>query len=238
MNPETVTEAKKIVSGVKKGIRLVKKTDVVFCPPFVYLPVLSGATSTSVFLGSQNSFYERSGSFTGEVSFSQLPQFKVSHVIIGHSERRVMGEKDEAINKKVLAVVGDGMTAILCVGEKTRDAHGDYLSFVKEQIVSGLKNIEKKFLNHIVIAYEPVWAIGAKEAVASREIHEMNIFIKKVLNGIYGVPAEVVRILYGGAVNPENISDIMKNGFVQGVLVGRDSLDAKNFIEIISIFDL
>ena len=236
MNPQTVAEAKKIAGDVKKDVKLVKKTNVVVCPPFVYLPALSGVTSDKFFLGSQTAFYEKFGSFTGEVSFSQLSQFKVSYVIVGHSERRAMGENDEAVNKKMRSVVGDGMTAILCV-EKSARPSGRLSLCRGEQIFSGLKDVSKKSLIRVVIAYEPVWAIGSADAMKAREIHEMNIFIKKVLREIYGAPADSVQILYGGAVNAENISDIMTNGFVQGVLVGRESLDAKNFIKIIKSVD-
>ena len=232
MNPKCLEEAKKIASDVKRGMKNIKKTQVVLCPPFIYIPAISNTASTSIFVGAQDAFYEPLGAHTGEVSFSQLPQFKVSHCLVGHSERRARGESDEIINKKVTAVVSDGMTVVLCVGEKTRDAHGDYLSFVRGQIMADLRDVSKKSLDHLVIAYEPVWAIGASESMAGRDIHEMAIYIKKVLREIYGLPADGVKILYGGSVNVENISDIMKNG-VDGVLVGRDSLDGKRFGEII-----
>lgn len=237
MNPVCMREAKKIAGDIKKGIKNIKKTQVVICPSYTYLTLLSNIRSTSVFLGSQNAFYETFGPYTGEVSFSQLHQFKVSHVILGHSERRAMGETDEIINKKVKAVVGEGMTAILCVGEKVRDHHGDYFSFVKQQIVSGVKDVPKKLIDHVVIAYEPVWAIGAKEAMNPRDIHEMSIYVKKVLHDIYGSASDGVRILYGGSVSRENTGEIMRGHFVHGLLVGRESLNAKNFVDIVKIVE-
>ncbi|MEI6843295.1 MAG: triose-phosphate isomerase [bacterium] len=237
MNPETVLEAKKIVSEVKKYTKNIKKTQIVLCPPFVYLSPLSGSVSNKVFLGAQNAFYETAGPYTGEVSFNQLHQFKTSLVIIGHSERRNMGETDEIINKKVISVVNEGMTAVLCVGEKEHDHNGEYLAFVKNQIVLGLKDITKKLVDHIVIAYEPIWAIGAKEAMNPREVHEMGIFIKKILKDMYGLLSDSIRIIYGGAVNEFNTEDIIKGGFVHGFLVGRESLKPKNFSEIIKIVD-
>jgi triosephosphate isomerase len=233
MNPGTVLEAKKIALAVKKTMLGVKSMETVMCPPFIYLPLLSGMLSNTVLLGAQNAFPETSGAHTGEVSFAQLPQFKTSYVIVGHSERRAMGETDEIVNKKVLAVTGEGMTAILCVGEKIRDKQGDYFAVVREQIVSDLRNFNRKYLDHLVIAYEPIWAIGASGAMSTRDIHEMFIFIKKVLREIFNTLGDSVRILYGGSVSPENAGEIIRDGFVQGLLVGRDSVNAKNFAEII-----
>jgi triosephosphate isomerase len=237
MNPNTLAEAKKIATDLKRNIARVKNVETVVCPPFVYLPALSSSVSDKLLLGAQNAFAEPLGAHTGEVSFSQLAQFKVSFVIVGHSERREMGESDEIINKKVLAVVNDGMSAILCVGEKIRDKQGDYFSIIREQIVSDLKNLSKKSLNHLVIAYEPVWAIGARSAMSSRDIHEIFIFVKKVLRDLYGPLGDSVRILYGGSVFVENAGEIIRDGFVQGLLVGRDSLDGKNFAEIVKEVD-
>jgi triosephosphate isomerase len=215
----------------------IKKTQVIICPPFVYLSPLSTTVSTTLLLGTQNAFYEEFGAFTGEVSFSQLPQFNVGFVIVGHSERRAMGEDNNMVNKKVRGIVGEGITAILCIGENIRDSHGEYLSFVREQITSGLRDVSKKMLDHLVIAYEPVWAIGEKNAMNSREIHEMYIFIKKILHEMYGTLGDSVRILYGGSVNTFNAEEILKNGFVQGFLIGRESVNAKDFVEIVKLVD-
>lgn len=237
MNPESVLEAKKIAGDIKRNTRNVKKTQVVICPPFVYLPPLSGLICTTLFLGAQNAFHESLGSFTGEVSFSQLPQFKTSFVIVGHSERRMRGETDEMINKKVRSVVGDGMTVILCLGETIRDGHGDYLELIKHQLTTGLKDISKKLIDHVVIAYEPVWAIGAKEAMAPRDVHEVAIFIKKILRDMFGPLSDSVRVLYGGSVNEFNCKEIISGNFVHGFLVGRESLKPKNFVEIVKLTD-
>ncbi len=237
MNPRTVGEAKKIAGDVRRAMRSVRGVEAVMCPPFVYLSMLSGMVSKNLMLGAQDAFAEVAGAHTGEVSFAQLPQFKTSFVIVGHSERRAMGESDESVNKKVLAVTNEGMTAILCVGEKIRDKQGDYFAVVREQIVLALKNFSKKSLDHLVIAYEPVWAIGARSACQTRDIHEMFIFIKKVLREIFGGLEGGVRILYGGSVSPENAGEIICDGFVNGLLVGRDSLNSKDFAEIIRTVD-
>lgn len=233
MNPETLEEAKKIASDIKKGLRNIKKTKIILCPPSIYLTSLSGYVSTNLLLGSQNVFSENVGSFTGEVSPLQFSNLKTSFVLVGHSERRALGESDEIVARKVRMIIAEGMTAILCVGEKDRDHHGDYLGIIREQIISGLKDISKKSLERVVIAYEPVWAIGGRKAMEPREIHEMYIYIKKVLREIYGLPSDSIIILYGGAVDINNAQDIVKNGFVQGLLIGRESLNAKNFVEIV-----
>ena len=237
MNPVSLNEAKKIALDVKRSMRGVRKTQVVICPPYVYISPLSAYPSSTFFLGAQNVNPETLGSYTGEVSFSQLSQFKVGFVIVGHSERRKIGETDELINKKVKAVVNEGMTAIVCVGEPTRDGNGDYFNFIKNQIHSALKDVSKKLLNHVVIAYEPIWAIGAKEAMSPRDLHEMSIFIKKVLKDSFGVFADDTRILYGGSVDRANADYLVRDGNVSGLLIGRQSLKPKEFIEIIKLID-
>ncbi|MSU45332.1 MAG: triosephosphate isomerase, partial [Candidatus Zambryskibacteria bacterium] len=176
MNPQSLDEAKEIVREVKKITAKLKKTEVVLCPPFVYVGSVSSSPKNNIYFGAQDAHPEASGSFTGEVSSSQLYQFGVRFVIVGHSERRKMGESDELVNKKVKSVLGEGMTAILCVGEDKRDHHGEYFNFIKSQILLGLKDVQKKVLLRVVIAYEPIWAIGAKEAVKPSELHEMSIF--------------------------------------------------------------
>jgi triosephosphate isomerase (TIM) len=237
MNPISVEEAKKIATSVKRAMRGVKNTDVVLCPPFVYLSLLSQSAGSHFFLGAQNASYETLGPFTGEVSFSELSQFKVDYVILGHSERRKMGESDELINKKVRAVVGGGMTAIICVGESVRDNNGNFYNFIKQQIIFSLKDVSKKSLNQVVIAYEPIWAVGAKEAVSPRDLHEMSIFIKKVLRDLCGAFSESVRIIYGGDADKVNADVLVRDGNVSGLLVGRESLRVKDFIEIIKLID-
>lgn len=237
MYPERVEDAKKIVADVRRVMSKVRKTNVVICPPFVYVPVFSGIKKGSLHLGAQSTNAESSGSLTGEVSVSQLEQFNVDYIIVGHSERRKMGETDEVVNKKVKVVLDYGMTAILCVGESSRDHNGDYLDKIKDQIHYGLRGVEKKYLFQVVIAYEPVWAIGAKEAMNSRDVHETSIYIRKVLNDMFGDYSSSVLILYGGAVDKFNTEKLVREGNVSGFLIGRQSLVSKDFVEIIKIVD-
>ncbi len=237
MNPQSLDEAKKLAQSVKRGTRELKKTDVVICPPFVFLSPLTSLSDTHFFLGAQNVSYESQGPFTGEVSYTELSDFKVDYVIVGHSERRKMGESDELINKKVRAVVGGGMTAILCVGEETRDQNGDFYNFIKQQITSGLKDVPKKMLDKVIIAYEPLWAIGARESMSPRDLLETSIFIKKVLKDLCGNFSDSMKILYGGDVDRVNADSLVRDGNVSGLLVGRESLRAKDFIEIIKLVE-
>jgi triosephosphate isomerase len=129
------------------------------------------------------------------------------------------------------------MTAIICVGENFRDSNGDFYNFIKQQILSDLKDVPKKLLDRVVIAYEPLWAVGAKESVRPAQLHEMSIFIKKVLKDLFGVFSDSVRILYGGDVDKVNADILVRDGNVSGLLIGRESLRIKDFIEIIKSVD-
>jgi triosephosphate isomerase len=163
-----------------------------------------------------------------------LASIDVTHVIIGHSERRRAGENDESINQKMHATIKSGMTAIVCVGEWERDHAAHYLTFVEKQIRSAVGGISKAKLDRVVVAYEPVWAIGTGNTATPEDVHEMKLFIQKVLVDIYGrAAAQKVRILYGGSVNGNNAESLMRQGLVDGFLVGGASLSADEFKTII-----
>lgn len=237
MYPERLEDARKIVSSVKRVMPKVRKTNVVLCTPHVYIPVFSGIKKGALHLGAQDTNAKPSGSVTGEVSVSQIEQFNVDYCIVGHSERRKMGETDKEVNEKLRSVIDYGMNAILCVGEDSRDHNGEYLEVVKNQLSNCLNGVEKKFLGQVVVAYEPIWAVGAKEAMSPRDVHEMTIYIKKVLRDIFGDTSSLVSVLYGGAVDKFNAESIVREGDVSGLLIGRQSLVAPDFIEIIRIVD-
>lgn len=237
MNPIEVEDARDIVKAVKRVSGKLKKSQVVVCPPFVYTSLFSKSKGGNFFLGAQNAHHEMHGSITGEVSFSMLYQLGVRFVILGHSERRKMGETDEVVNQKVKSVVNGGMLAIVCIGESSRDHNGDYLELIKRQLHIALTDIPKKLLGNIVIAYEPVWAIGASSAMSPRDLHEMSIYIRKVLNDMFSIASDDVRILYGGAVDKVNAEELIREGNVAGFLVGRQSLVPKDFIEIMKAVD-
>jgi triosephosphate isomerase len=237
MNIMNVADAKKLVSGVKRKTAKIRKTEVVFCPPFVYLADLKNLVGKNIKqnhkLGVQNISQEEKGALTGEVSAAQVRQYGVTYAIVGHSERRKMGETDEMVNKKVQLALQYKMTPILCIGEALHDENGDYLQFIKNQLKLALRGITNSQISDIVIAYEPIWAIGAKDAMQSRDIHAMTLYIKKCLQDMFQSYASPVKILYGGAVNVSNTAEIVSDGFVDGLLVGRDSLEIENFAQII-----
>ena len=237
MNPALLRDAEKLYKNVAKEIVKIKKTEVVICPPFLYIEKLK-KFSKKIYMGAQNSSKEEIGAFTGEVSSVMLEGMGVKYVILGHSERRAQGENNEDINKKIKSALSAGLLPILCVGENVRDENHEYFNFVKKQTEECLAGISKNLISKIVIAYEPVWAISStpdrRDATAEDSI-EMVIFIKKVLADKFGSDALGVRILYGGSVNEKDAYGFLEHGGVDGLLVGRASLDAEKFGGIIKI---
>lgn len=238
MNPESPESARAIFLAIRRAAEKIKKTEVIVCPPAVYFSGLLKLKTSKVSLGTQNIFWEQSGSYTGEMSATMVQAAGAEYAIIGHSERRVLGETNEMINKKVLASTSKNLGTILCIGEVERDAQGNYLAFVKDQLTTALAGIQKKFVGDLVIAYEPVWAIGKTEAMKGADMHEMMLYIRKVLTDMLGQEyAKTIPVLYGGSVTQDNADDIMANGHVDGLLVGRQSLDPIQFKEILTIVD-
>ena len=232
MNPGTLKEAEVIFNSISTEAKDVKNMDIVICPPFPFLNLTKKIKNKKIILGSQNVFYEQSGSYTGQVSVKMISSLGVKYVILGHSESRLMGDTNEIINKKILASCKGKILPIICVGESLRDTHGEYLSFVKKQIEECLIKVPKNYIKDIVIAYEPIWAIGKsalREATVA-EFIEMRIFIKRVIADIYGIKiSNEINIIYGGSVHKENARSFMADGEAGGLLVGRDSLIPKKF---------
>ena len=243
MNPSSLRRAEDLFKSVLKVMPHKIKTDVVICPPFVYLPSVAKALAgkeklKKIALGAQNVSWQENGAYTGEISAEMLKDAGVKYVILGHSERRANGENNNDINKKIKMALSFNLMPILCIGEKERDENHEYLNFIKKQIEECLSGIFKDSVSKIIIAYEPVWAIGksAKREASPQEFDEMRIFIKKVLSDKFGAKTiEKLKIIYGGSVNSKNAEEFLKNGQTDGFLVGRDSLDAKKFAEIIKI---
>ena len=238
MNPETEIEAKEALNKIKAGLKKEKVNKVVVCPPFVFIDLVkrSIGTEKEVALGAQDVFIGQGNSHTGEVSIDMLKELGVKYVIVGHSERRAEGETDEVIAKKLAGIIKNGLKGILCIGEKERNDHGDYYHEIKRQLHSALDGITKKSAKNIIIAYEPVWAIGKpeNEALNPEKLHEMSIFIKKTLSDILGhEEAGKVLILYGGSVGKSNAKELVEGGGIDGLLIGRDSLKPENFLEIV-----
>ena len=240
MNPATLAEAKALFLGIKKEASRRSRVETAIAAPFVYLPELQKLIAGSrMRLAAQDVFWEKEGTYTGEVSVAQLASVGVSHVIVGHSERRALGENDEQVAQKVAAVQKGGLTVVLCIGESERDTTGRYLNVIETQLRSALANVPKTALGNLRSAYEPVWAIshgdGKGHTATAGDVHEMTIFIRKVLTSLYTRPsAERVRILYGGSVNEGNASVLIEEGNVDGFLVGGVSLKPRAFAAILT----
>lgn len=235
LNPETLPEAKAIVAKVSRAVP--KGVSVVLCPPAIFLSSLAEKKGKKkISFGVQTVSQERAGAFTGEVSAQMARSAGAEFSIVGHSERRAMGESNEMVSKKVTAALKAGMKVILCVGEKERDHHGHYLSYLKAQIDESLQDIPKNLIGELIVAYEPLWAIGEKShgAMEPRDLHETSLFVRKVLHERFGKKAFDTPLLYGGSVDPSNADVLMREGNVDGFLVGRESVKPDNFIKILS----
>jgi len=237
MYPTTKKEALAVYSGVNSAAKKYKNIKVVVCPPYVFsCEISSRAKKSNIEVGAQDAFWELEGAFTGEVSPQMIKNIGAKYVIIGHSERRKLGEANEIVQKKIRASLKTGLNVILCVGERERDSEGYFFSFVEEQLTNGLKSFRRKFIKKLTIAYEPIWAIGknALRPASPEDLHEMTIFIRKVLVKIIGKKnAFSVPILYGGSVDDVNAASFIGPDGADGLLVGRASLDIKKFAGIL-----
>lgn len=239
MNPGTLAEARKIAAKIRRVAPDLKNIETVIAPPFPFIASCSPRSSVKNFhMGAQSVSYEESGPHTGEVGAVMLRDIGVEYVIVGHSEERKAGSSDEIISKRLKAVLEARLVPIVCVGEVVRDENGAYLETLKNQIKNTFANIPAQSAGRIVIAYEPVWAIGAKEAMKSEDIREMSIFVKKIFADLFGSETGLkVRVLYGGSVNYLNAPDIMTVGAVDGLLVGRESVNTPGFIALLKAVD-
>jgi len=234
MNPPTFREAKALFEETKRMTGLTKGISVVVAPPAIFLRGLTGGQRKGrVAFGVQNAHFETAGSHTGEISMAQARNAKATYVIVGHAERRAMGELNGDTQKKVAAALTAQMTPILCIGEKTREANADHFNVVREQLRTALLDISENKLSKIIIAYEPVWAIGASAAIKPRDMHEMSIFIRKTIVEKFGEVGHSIRILYGGSIDATNAGDMLRNGEVKGLLVGRASANIKTMTELL-----
>lgn len=239
MNPQTFAEAKKLFNDIKKAAGTYSRVKTVVCPPFVFLGDLAyGYSGRKVAFGSQNIFSEERGSYTGEISPFQVKDSGATFSIIGHSERRARGESDADVHGKLALALKHKLTPVLCIGEHERDHHGKYLAFLRHQISTAFKRVRPKDVPRIVIAYEPIWAIGkhGSDAITPKKLHETVLFIRRVLRELYTKKVAFdVTILYGGSVEPENTLALFSEGTVQGFLVGHASLSAESFRRILEI---
>ncbi len=232
-----------IESGVRLAEELVKGTanvedrDILVCPSFPLLSDVARVTGGSkIRLGAQNIYHEEEGAFTGEVSGKMLLSVPCRWVIVGHSERRhVFGEPDDLINSKVLSALKQGFKMILCVGELLEEREAQATEdVIKRQIVSGLKGVSAQTLKDVVIAYEPVWAIGTGKTATPEDADSVQSYIRSIFSELYSQQAaSEIRILYGGSVKPGNVDGLMAKPNIDGALVGGASLKADSFLRII-----
>jgi len=206
--------------------------------PFVYLDAVGSVISGSeIALASQNAYFEKSGAFTGEISCGMLTDIGCKYVILGHSERRhVLGETDEDVNKKVFAVLEAGMIPIVCVGEMLADREaGNTMAVIKSQFDGSFAGVSADQMESVVIAYEPVWAIGTGKVATPEQAEEVHSDLRKILESSYNSKvAESVRIQYGGSVKPDNAGELLSQPNIDGALVGGASLKANDFAAIVA----
>lgn len=233
-NPITFHEAEELFQAVKKGVKNIKKAEIVICPPLIYLKSLAPYAG----LGAQNCFWEKKGAFTGEVSPAMLKDIGCQYVIVGHSERRrYFGEKDEMVNKKLKAVIDAKITPILCIGETQEQRNrGETEKILKKQTEGAFRNVSSFKLqsSRVCIAYEPIWAIGTNKPCDPEEAQKMGLLIRKIISKIYNrTLAQKTPILYGGSVNSKNGASYIKEAGLQGLLIGGASLEAKEFVDLV-----
>jgi triosephosphate isomerase len=235
---KTVAETVKYVKEFRGLVKDIADVDIVIAPPFTALHAAAeAARNSNVCIAAQNLYWEREGAFTGEVSATMIVETGAEYVIVGHSERRtVFGETDPSVNRKVAAAFAAGLTPIVCVGETLdQRERNETFSVLDRQIRDGLDGVTSDQLVELVVAYEPVWAIGTGRNATPAQAAEAHGHIRKRLQQWFGAqPSELCRIVYGGSVKPENIRDLASQADVDGALVGGASLDVKAFSEIVS----
>lgn len=234
---KTGSQATEAAARLKDLIRGAAGVEVMIAPTFTALyPVAQTLKGTAIALGAQNLHWEKQGAFTGEISADMLADSGCSHVIIGHSERRQMfGESDQTVNRKIPAALAANLVPVFCIGETEgqREA-GETFSILDKQVRDGLKNVVFSDPADLVVAYEPVWAIGTGKTATREQAQEAHRFIRSLLEPLFGKPfADAVRILYGGSVKPDNIRALMEMPDVDGALVGGASLDPETFSKLV-----
>lgn len=233
LNPKKQEQAEALFKDYKKTFKKYTNTQLVVLPSMVHMPLLSKKQTKGVSLGSQDSFWEDTGSHTGSISPFHLKDLGVMYALVGHSEQRSLGQTNQDMARKINALVKKGITPILCIGEKDRAGDASFITELETQIQESLEGLPKSKLSKIVIAYEPLWAIGsdAKRPATAQEVEEVCIVIRRVLSDMYALKKiPDTRILYGGSVSKKtDIETMLEHTSVSGFLVGRASLSVKKF---------
>lgn len=233
----TIKEGLELINAIKKS-SLNENVDALVCVPFTFLSEGKKALEgTNIKLAAQNMYFENSGAYTGEISPVMLKELGVEYVILGHSERRqIFGETDQMINAKVRAALDHEIRPIICVGESLEEREaGQEVEIVTSQVEKSLKDIDKEHIENIVIAYEPIWAIGTGKTASSKDADTMLAYVREKIVSLYGEnEGEIIRLQYGGSVKPETIGQLMEEANVDGALVGGASLKANDFTQLIN----
>jgi triosephosphate isomerase len=239
---KTVEEALDLVRGLKASLSGVKAVEVAVAPPFTALYAIHKELEGSpIHLAAQNLYWEEKGAFTGEISPLMLKEIGCHYVILGHSERRqFFGETDETVNRRVKAALVQGLKVIFCIGEMLKEREeGKTFSVIERQVDGGLKGLSDQEMKNMVVAYEPVWAIGTGKTATPEQAEEVHRFIRGKLEKLYSREvSEEIRIQYGGSVTPENIKGLMNQPNIDGALVGGASLKADSFSKIVRFKEL
>jgi triosephosphate isomerase len=234
---KTPNETIVFLEEIKPLLAGVDDVEILVCPTFTSLNVATYLTKkTNIKIGAQNLYWEKSGAFTGEVSGDMIKELGCEYVIIGHSERRqYFGETDATVNKRIYAAFAAGLIPIVCVGETLAEREaGKIEEVIGRQVREGLKGLTADKHGKIVIAYEPVWAIGTGKNATSQQANEVHVYIRKLLKEIFGASAaETIRIQYGGSVKPENVKELMAQSDIDGALVGGAALKADSFVKLV-----
>ena len=233
----TPSEAVELINTLKPLVQT-EEADVVFCVPAIdIIPAVEAAKGSNIQIGAENLYYEEKGAFTGEISPEMLTDAGVKYVVIGHSERRqYFNETDETVNKKVKKALAYDITPIMCVGESLEEREAEKTKeIVKDQTMKGLEGLTNEQVSSLVIAYEPIWAIGTGKTASSQDANEVIAYIREVVKDMYSEEvSEEVRIQYGGSVKPSNVEEIMNESDIDGALVGGASLEASDFTALVN----
>jgi triosephosphate isomerase (TIM) len=233
---KTCTEAVELATALKDGLADIGDADIVVAPVFTALgPVVTALRGSNIAVAAQNCYPEKQGAFTGEVSPFLLRDVGCRYILIGHSERRqLFGEDDALINRKLKAVLAEGLHAIFCLGETLEERESERtFDVLSRQLIEGLSDVGAADMARVVIAYEPVWAIGTGRTASDQQAAEAHTFLREQLSKRFGSSvAQATRILYGGSVKPDNVDGLMAQEDIDGTLVGGASLKAEDFIRI------
>jgi triosephosphate isomerase len=230
---KTIEETKAFLRSYVPAVQTVTDVDIIIAPPFTSLSAAAGEVrDTNIQLAAQDIFWEEKGAYTGEISPLMLLDAGCKHVIIGHSERRqYFSEEDVIVNRKIKAAKKAGLGVIFCVGESLEEREaGKTFDVIKREVEMGLAEIDPE---NLVVAYEPIWAIGTGKTATNEQAQEVHAYIRKMLGNLYGNKAEDIRILYGGSVTPDNVDGLMACKDVNGALVGGASLKPESFAKIV-----